>query len=219
MDDENKKWKILFWLVVAFGIWVFGFYLGRKTIKIPKPDVEIVYDTLPPIHDSIPYPKPVSVTKPIDTANIIKQCVKDGIYQELFPEKIVTQIVEVTKDDTTAIMKDWATKRSYSEKVFDIDTVGKMTVDAEVQYNRLKMVGYDFRPVQKTVTNTIYTVKAFKPMAGVGVLVNPWDEEKDPMAKVTAGFIIKDKVGFQADYQHAFRSKKDYVGGTILLTF
>lgn len=216
---DKNKWRIVFYLVVAFGIWLFGFYLGRKTIKTPAPGVDIVYDTLPPIHDSIPYPNPVAVVKPADTANIIKQCVKDGIYTELFPEKVVTQIVEVTKDDTTAIMKDWATKRYYSEKVFDIDTVGKMTIDAEVQYNRLKMVGYDYRPVQKTVTETRYVVKAFRPYAGVGGAINPWDAEKDPMGKVTAGFFIKEKIGLQADYQHSFKSKKDYVGATILFSF
>jgi hypothetical protein len=216
---SKDAWKVLFYLVVAFGIWLLGFYLGRKTIKIPQPGVEIVYDTLPPIHDSIPYPKPVTVLRPIDTANIIKQCVKDGIYQELFPEKIITQIVEVTKDDTTAIIKDWATKRYYSEKVFDIDTVGKMTVDAEVQYNRLKMVGYDYRPVQKTVTETRYVVKAFRPFIGVGGAVNPWDEKKDPQGAVSAGFFIKEKVGFEVDYQHSFKSKNDYVGGKILFSF
>ena len=219
MENEGKKWKILFWIVVAVGIWLFGFYLGRKTIKTPKPETEIIYDTLPPIHDSIPYPKPITVTRPIDTANIIKQCVKDGIYQELFPEKIITQIVEVTKEDTAAIMKDWVAERKYKEVLFENDSLGKFEIAEEVQYNRLKSRVYNYAPKQKTVIKTIYKVKAFKPMVGAGVLVNPWDEEKDPMAKVTAGFIVKDKVGLQVDYQHGFKSKKDYVGGTILLSF
>lgn len=215
----TEQWKYVFLAVVIFGILALGFFLGRKTVKIPEPRTITEYIQGPTVHDSIPVPYPVSVHDPIDTANIIKQCVKDGIYAELFPEKVITQYIEVSKADTTAIMKDWATTRKYSETLFDIDTLGRCSVDAEVQYNRVRFVSYDYTPVVKHVTEKQYIVKSFSPFVGAGAMINPWDAQMDPMAKVEAGFFIKEKYGLQLEYQHAFSTKNDFVGGSILFKF
>ena len=113
------KWKILFYATVIIGIFILGFYLGRKTIDKPETKIEIQYLPGEVIRDTHYVDKPVISYKPVDTLGIIQQCIKDGIYSELWPTKTVTEYVEVSKADTTAIMNDWATKRCYTEELFN----------------------------------------------------------------------------------------------------
>ena len=192
---EALKWKLICCAIVAVVLIGIGFFIGRKTVKIPAPETVTEYITLPPVHDSIPYPKPVYVQKPIDTAKIIQQCIADGIYQELWPEKIV----EIDKNDTTAIMADWATKRRYAETIFDVDTLGKCEINAEVQYNRLKMVGYTFTPVEKVVTNTIY--------------------QQNFLLGISGGAYFKDRYGVNVQYQHSVYDETSYLGGGFSIKF
>lgn len=221
MELSRKDWKNIFYLIVIFGIWLFGFYLGRTIIKVDKPDPDIVYIPGDTIRDSIPKPIPFYVEAPVDTADIIKQCVKDGIYYELFPEKTktVTEYIEVTKDDTTAIMRDWATKRAYSEVLFDSDTIGNCTVNIETQYNRVNNIDYTFVPVIKTITYKEETIKLFSPYVGGGVMLNPWDDAMNPIVNVKAGFFIKEKHGIQLDAGHALKSKEDFIGISYVRKF
>ena len=156
---------------------------------------------------------------PVDTLGIIQQCIKDGIYRELWPEKVVTEYIEVNKTDTTAIMQDWATKRFYTETLFNNDKQGSCTFDAEVQYNRLKMIDYAYSPIVQTVTETKYVTKLFSPFIGVSYLINPWDEIKNPMAQLNGGFYIKEKYGIQAIYQRSFKLNNDYVGTGFIYKF
>lgn len=215
----EKQWKYLFQAIVIFGIGLLCFYLGRKTIKEPAPKVITEYIKGETIHDSITVPVPYKVVEPIDTLGIIQQCVKDGIYAEMFPTKVITEYIEVDKSDTTTIMKDWATRRYYSEVLFDSDTLGTCKFDSEVQYNRLKVMSYEFTPVTKTITKTEYKVKVFSPFIKAGALINPWDEKMNPMGDVGVGFFIKEKYGFDLEYQHAFSSKDDYIGASIFYKF
>jgi len=220
MNIDNKyKWQLVFVAVLMAAIGVLCFFLGRSTIKQPKQDVVIEYVQGPTIHDTIVCPKPYEIIKPIDTLGIIQQCIRDGIYIELFPTKVITQYVEVTREDTTGILEDWASKRKYTEIIFDIDTLGKCVVNADVQYNRMALVGYEYTPVVKTITNTNYVVKKFSPFVGVGAMVNPWDGIKAPMGNATVGFFIKEKYGIQLQYQHAFNINCDFLGGNILFKF
>lgn len=215
----TNDWKIVFYIIIGLSIAGIFFFLGRKTVKIPKPEVKIEYIKGDIIHDSIPYPVPYKVAEPIDTVNIIKQCIKDGIYSELWPTKTVTEYVEVSKNDTTAIMTDWATKRHYAETIFDCDTLGSCKINAEVQYNRLMGIEYQYTPVSKRITETKYQIKLFSPYIGAGYLVNPWDNLKDPTMVVNGGFFIKEKYGFQIQYQHGFNSKNDFIGGGVIYKF
>lgn len=215
----EKEWKYLFQAIVILGIGLLCFYLGRKTIKEPTPKVVTEYIKGDTIRDTIETLKPYKVVEPVDTLNIIKQCIKDGIYAELWPTRTEYKEIIVTKEDTTTIMKDWATKRYYSETLFDSDTLGTCKFDSEVQYNRMRVMSYEYTPVTKVVTKTEYVTKLFSPYIGAGALYNPWDEIKNPMLQVNGGFFIKEKYGVQLQYQHAFTSKDDYIGGAILYKF
>ena len=219
MNEKTKRTLICFIISILL-CGLLGFYFGRKTIEISMPKTEVKYVKGEKVTDSIPYPEPVEVVKPIDTANIIKQCVKDGIYTELFPEKIVTEYIEVTKDDTTAIIKDWATKRVYSETLFDIDTVGKCVVEASIQYNRLSLLTYDYIPIEKQIAINTNKVKLFSPYIGIGVLVdNDFSEYLNYTPTANAGFFIKEKYGIHLQYGKSFKSKNNFFSASLLYKF
>jgi hypothetical protein len=205
-------------LLIILGLFGVGFYLGRKTIKT---DTKIVTEYIKgdTIRDTLFYPQPIKIIEPIDTLNIIKQCIKDGIYSELWPEKVITEYIEVTKQDTTKIMNDWATKRLYSETLFQNDSIGSCVVNAEVQYNRMKLIGYNYTPITKQVTETIYKTKLFSPFVGGGYLINPWEEKRNPIITLNGGVFIKEKYGLQIQYMRTLNSKNDYIGGNVLIKF
>lgn len=204
--------------IIAFGI--LGFYFGRKTLNVGKPHTEVVYVKGDKITDSIPYPVPYEVVRPADTADIIRQCVKDGIYTELFPEKIITEYIEITKEDTTEIIRDWATKRLYSETVFDIDTIGKCTIDASVQYNRMTLLSYSYVPVTKVTTITEYRVKFFSPYIGAGILLNnDFSNYMNVIPTINAGFFVKEKYGVHLQYGKMLENKNNLYGVSLLYKF
>lgn len=215
---NEKIINTLLSLLIILGLFGVGFYLGRKTIKT---DTKIVTEYIKgdTIRDTLYYPQPIKIIEPIDTLNIIKQCIKDGIYSELWPEKVITEYIEVTKQDTTKIMNDWATKRLYSETLFQNDSIGSCVVDAEVQYNRMKLIGYNYTPITKQVTETIYKTKLFSPFVGGGYLINPWEEKRNPIMTLNGGVFIKEKYGLQIQYMRTLNSKNDYIGGNVLIKF
>lgn len=224
MTEENKentsmnKWKLAFNIVVVIFLLTLGFFLGRKTIET-KTEIVTEYIQGEKITDTLFYPKPYKVYIKPDTLSIIQQCIKDGIYKELWPEKVVTEYIEVNKSDTTAIMNDWATKRYYSETLFNDEKQGSCAFNAEVQYNRLKMVDYTYTPVVQTITKTKYATKMFSPYVGLSYLENPWDEIKNPTIQLNGGVFIKETYGFQVLYQRGLKLKSDYIGGGFIYKF
>ena len=214
-----NEWKIAFYITMVVFFLTLGFFLGRKTIKEPATKIVTEYIEGEKITDTLYYPKPYKVVVPVDTLGIIQQCNKDGIYKEIRTERVVTEYIEVNKTDTTAIIQDWATKRFYTETLFNNDKQGTCTFDAEVQYNRLKIIGYTYSPIVQTVTETKYVTKLFSPFIGVSYLINPWDEIKNPMVQLNGGFYIKEKYGIQAIYQRGFKLNNDYIGAGLIYKF
>lgn len=218
MANEDK-WKIAFFCVMAIILFAIGFLLGRITFHEPTEKIVTKYVKGDVIHDSIKCPIPYMVVVPVDTIGIIQQCVRDGIYTELFPTKIITKYIEVTREDTSTVMKDWASKRYYSEILFNIDTLGSCVINTEVQYNRMRLISYDYKPIIKTITKTEYVKKLFSPFVGLGVSINPWDSELDQMANVNLGFFLKEAYGMQIKYQRGFNSRKDFLGLDVMYKF
>ena len=214
-----NEWKIAFYITMVVFFLTLGFFLGRKTIKEPETKIVTEYIEGEKITDTLYYPKPQKVGVSVYTLGSIQQCIKDGIDRELWPEKVVTEYIEVNKTDTTAIIQDWATKRFYTETLFNNDKQGTCTFDAEVQYNRLKIIGYTYSPIVQTITETKYVTKLFSPFIGVSYLINPWDEIKNPMVQLNGGFYIKEKYGIQAIYQRSFKLNNDYIGTGFIYKF
>lgn len=185
----NKLYAALGALVLGAALFLGGIYTGRKTM--PTKTIETIkYVELDPIHDSIPYPVPVRVTVPADTADIILQCIEDGIYAELFPEKVrlITDTVIIDKTDTSRILADWASVREYDQTLFDIDTLGRVQIRTSVQYNRLNTIHYDFTPIQKVITRETYMIRKFTPFVGAGA-------SSFPSCNAEAGFFLKQSWG------------------------
>ena len=214
----EKKWKILFHIIVIIILFIGGLLLGRCTKKVQE-KTKIEYIKGDTVREIIIKPVPELVQTPVDTVDIIKQCIKDGIYKDLWPERVVTKYIEVTKEDTTKIMKDWATKRIYDKTLFQIDSIGTFKLKAEVQYNRMQLLDYKYDPVYREITKTEYKVKTFSPFVGLGYLTNPWDEIRNPIITVNGGLFIKEKYGVQLQYMRTLNSKNDYIGGSLIYKF
>ena len=217
---EINYWKLSFNILIVIILLTIGFFIGRKTINT-EPTIKTEYIKGDIITNTLYEPVPYKVVEPVDTLNIIKQCINDGIYKELWPERVVTEYVEVevTKEDTTKIMNDWATKRLYSETLFNDNINGNCSINAEVQYNRLRVVGYDFTPITKVVTKETKVVKSYSPFVGINYLTNPWGEIKNPSIQLNGGLYIKEKYGVQLIYQRGFKLKDDYIGAGVLFKF
>lgn len=216
---DNRKFAIVCIIIMLVSC-TLGFFLGRGMVKSGSTINTVKYIKGEKITDTIEKPVPYSVFRPIDTANIIKQCVKDGIYSELFPEKIDIQYIEVTSEDTLAIIMDWASKRMYSEQLFDIDTVGKCTINATLQYNRISTLSYEYIPIEKQTTITISKVRLFSPYIGAGIVVEDnFHDYLNYMPMVTTGFFIKEKCGIGLQYGKSLRTKNNLFGASLLYKF
>lgn len=192
MTNKTKYIIITVGIVLLSALLFFGgIYVGKKRVPI-KEVTKIEYVKGETIHDTIVKPDVKYITRPIDTANIIKQCVADGIFNELFPEKHYTDTIVLYKEDTTKIMADWATKRDYEQQLFDIDTVGKLTIKTFTQYNRLGNIEYTYTPINKKETTTVFIERKFLPYIGIGLSTFPsYDAEIGLFYRKSFGFSIE----------------------------
>lgn len=190
-----------------------GFFAGRATKK-ETTKIEVRYEKGETIHDTVTITEPVEVEPVVDTASIIQQCIRDGIYAELFPNKTVidTQYIEVTREDTTAMLADWATAKTYNESLFDIDTLGRCDVSLTVQYNRLAALSYTYTPIQKTTTITTEKKRVVSPFIGLGVLTNPTDFGNSLMPSASVGIYIVEHYGVTLQYSRYIKNKENIVG-------
>ena len=209
MAEKNVNWwKIALFAVIVIGLCLLSYYIGRKR----EPDVivktEVKYVELPPIHDTIDKPVPYKVVVPADTADIILDCVKSGKFADLFPKQ-PGDTVYITKEDTAAVIKDWATERLYAETLFDVDTLGRCDVNALVQYNRLASLNYTFTPIQKQTEITTRSVRKFLPYVGAGLGTNG-------SVVAQGGMFIKEDAGFALQYYYNWQLKQ-HAGAAMFL--
>ena len=207
LKDEKTKKKIaktIGIIALVAGLLGTGFFTGRQTIK-HKTDTVTVYLPGEPVEIKVDNPVPVYVKVPADTANIIADCIKSGKFTDLFPTITKDSIVYVSKEDTAAVLRDWATERLYEQKVFDIDTVGTAVVKAKAQYNRITWITTTFTPVVKQTTVTTTVGKKYAPFVGAGVTTMP-------DVVVNAGMFFDDKYGASLMYEYNWDIKKHAVG-------
>lgn len=202
---KGKAVKAIEIIAVLAAVAAGGFFAGRKTTEPVQLPPEIIYLPGDSIEVEKPYPEPVYIKVPVDSANVIADCVKSGKFKELFPETIRDSIVYVTKEDTAAVIRDWATVRFYNEKVFDVDTVGAASVAAKVQYNRLEFMNVTFVPVQKNTTVTKVVGKKYSPFVGGGITTMP-------SYIINAGIYFDDKYGTGIMFQRDWKDKRSSVG-------
>ena len=219
MNEKQKKRLIILFIVTALLTAVIGFFLGRSTIE-KEIVTNIKYIKGEKITNTIDKPVPYAVEIPADTLSIIQDCIKNGIYSELFPEKIITELVNITHEDTLAIVRDWAIKRLYDEVLLDSDTIGKFEIKMEVQYNRMGMLTYSFTPVHKHIETKISQVKKFSPFIGAGFSYGTWgDDLSDVLLNLNAGFFIKETYGINFQYNRSTYLNANYFGGSFFYKF
>lgn len=209
--NERNWWKIAVIAIAALTLFWGGFYLGRSRDPEVITKEVVKYVELPPIHDSIPYPKPYKVVEPVDSMNIIMEAKMSGLLAELFPNE-GKDTVYVTEKDTTAALRDWATERLYSETLFDSDTLGRFSFDAMVKYNRLASFDYTFIPVQKQTETTIKTTRKFLPYLGAGIAT-------DGALMGQGGMFFHQDAGFAVQYRYDTQLKQNSVGAMFLYMF
>ena len=217
----NLDWKKnTAYILVVFALLFIGFLIGRKTID-GETKTETKYVTLPPIHDTITEPYIVETKLQVDTGRIIQECIKNGLYYELFPykEKIDTIF---TSRDTAQIMYDWAATRRYKEILFDADTIGKCEIDVSVQYNRLDTMRYTYIPVQKQTEIKKESTRFMSPFIGVGVStsVSPSTEiGKHTSVDFEVGMFVNEKYGIGVEYQYEILNGSHNIGGVFYYKF
>ena len=211
MDKVNWL-EIALIIVAALALFWGGFFIGRARDPEVIIKEKIKYVELPPIHDTLYRPKPYKVIEPVDSLNIIMEAKLSGLLAELFPNDGKKDTVYVAKDDTTAIMKDWATERKYKETLFDSDTLGRFSFDATVKYNRLADFGYTFVPIQKQTEITTKTTRKFLPYVGVG-----FDSGLGVLGQ--AGMFFHQDAGFAIQYRYDTKLKQNQFGGLFLYMF
>lgn len=216
MVNKNTLITFIIGLIIFCAL---GFFLGRSTSTIGETNTVVKYVKGEKITDSIPYPEPYEVVKPTDTASVIQDCIKKGIYTELFPEKTNIEYVVITKEDTSAIIQDWGIKRLYHETLFDNDTVGSCEIDAEVQYNRLSHLLYTYVPIQKETTITQNKVRFFSPFIGFGAGYAHWSDNKDWLLNANLGFFIKETYGLNIQYNRSLNFETNYLGCSFIYKF
>lgn len=181
-----------------------GFLLGRCS---KEEVVNTITEYIPsePIHDSIPYPVPEIVIPPIDTCSIIQECILKGIYQDLFPTKEIVKdsIVYIPESDTTEIVMDWATKRIYKETLFDDSKLGKLLVTADVQYNRLMNLKYNYDPIKQVVTDKVIYTPLISPY--VGASYGTFNT-----ISLRAGTYFKESVGIEYQFMHSLDLQRTF---------
>jgi hypothetical protein len=126
--------KTIIYIITIFVALATGFFAGRMNIN-SSPD--IVVKRGDPVHEDIHVPEP-------------KVSVPDN---PVLPVKIVyihDTVPAYQVVDTTAIITDYIAKREYNLPVFN-NELGKLSINADVQYNKLFDLSYDFTPVQKEI--------------------------------------------------------------------
>lgn len=106
-------YKILIVLGVSLLTFLLGFVVGKKSIKVPEPIVKIQtkYIKGETITQPVFIDKPLLI--PVDTIDLLTRCIKDGVYSELFPDRVDT--VYTIPGDSLAMLNDWANIRHYEQ--------------------------------------------------------------------------------------------------------
>lgn len=173
---------------------IIGFCIGRCTIE-PEIKTKVKYVHRPTIHDSIPAPVPYEVKIPSSPE-----------YKYKYIDSSKTVI------DTSAIINDWITSKSYQSILIDNDTIGKLKLNAEVQYNGLRKLDYEFTPIQVVTTTVTSNKKKLEFLGGAGLSTNG-------IVNFQLGIITKNHLGFSYQFNIDPSNGKNYHGLNVLLKY
>lgn len=95
--------------------------------------------------------KAMPANAPIDPVVDLSHCPKDCDCkkEQIFRQSPGNDSIHIYR----AVYADYIKIRKDHVSIFDIDTLGTLTVDATIQFNRSHGYGYDFKPKIKTINN------------------------------------------------------------------
>jgi hypothetical protein len=205
--------SILLLLLIFFG----GFFIGRNTIEIKEVTVTeyIKGDT---IRDTVKISDPIEVKAKIDTIGFLNYCLNDPVYRRSFEIVIKDTVIQTIAADTSSVLLDWVTERSYSEVLFDTDSTGKCEVDLGIKYNKLTYLDYSYIPVIKSTVIEKEKRYSLEPFIGGGFTV-AIDNNRiaNPGAILQGGLYFNENYGVSVTYQYLFGSLQNQVISAQLL--
>lgn len=154
--------KVILYIVLAFILsnCVTGYFCYKEGFKNTNSKVQTNTRYLPgdSIRDTLRVPHYIEVPG------------KDVIYPQKHDTIWKDSISYIHSSiDTSAVISDWSKVRYYNEEIFDIDTVGKMNLSWENQYNKTFNLTYSFVPYQKVIQKkTDTSPQKFRVMGGIG---------------------------------------------------
>ena len=153
-------------ILILIGVFVIGFWLGKK--QMPVTSTQVSYDSLPAIVISKDSSElaPASETKPDSIVYLVRY--KDRPVADSSAIEQLTLEIDSLRS-YLATIEDWNIKREYGDVLFDSDTLGRAEYTATVQYNKLVQFDYNYNPLQMIVTNTIAIPK--NPRWGLGIQI------------------------------------------------
>lgn len=186
---NSMKNKNIKWIIAILIVGITAFFIGRSVSNKET----IKYIEGPTITDSIPYPVPYEVKVPSEPEYIYK---RDTLWQDslIFVHETI---------DTLAILADWIKQRNYENVLFDVDTLGRLVVNTQVQYNKLQDLRYTFTPVQKQVTKMKDPL--FEPFIFLGANVTYWRPELEVGTFIKSHYGIGFEVGYVEKPTYSFK--------------
>ena len=189
--------KLLNWkcILIAIVMLAVGFFAGRWNTDTIESVKYVKGDT---IHDSIEVPEPYEV-KVID--NPVLPTKPDTVTLEGGKEYITLKV------DTAKIIAEYVAEVSYNIPIFNNDTLGVLTADLKVQYNKLKNFSYDLTPVKKVVTVerkrvlTPFVEASYNSLNCVGIGGGIYINDVGVSAKYVTDFVKK---GFEVGLHYKF---------------
>lgn len=182
--------KIYILLAVILLTAIISFFAGRSTIESKT---DIVYVKGKEVHDTITIDSTKIVTETIPSKPVLP--LKPDTIEIPGGKEVIVQVV-----DTAKLIQEYIVKREYYNILFDDDTQGRLTLGADVQYNKLTQIRYSFTPVEKK------TVRERSVTPYISTVYNSLG-----FIEASAGIYFKD-FGIQGGYVTDFNKKAFLVG-------
>lgn len=200
-NNINTICKWIFLGILFISSLISSYLLGRDSVKIKTVDKNIKYTTGTISTGKVELPDPFLEVK---LPNYILANWNDTIWKD-------STVYKVQPIDSAKILEDYLTTRYYNINILNNDTIGKLDIDAQTYMNRLKVLGYTFKPVQKEINTVVQKSISWEVFAGGGVGTNS-------IGNLQLG-IYHNNFGVGYQFMYDLDRTKSYHGLNILYKF
>lgn len=189
-----------------------GFWIGRATLPVKE---RVEYVPLPAVRGSLTGFELTPISEvlagiprfiPIYRDLSVPQQARDSAPAP--PEHLPARQID-TLASYRATIEDWNIRRTYARTLFDDPQLGRLSLTAAIQYNKLDTLGWEFAPIQRTVTQI--RRPTWQPFASIGY--NTFEQ-----GSIGVGALYKN-VGGQVRLIRDFRGQRTALGGEVMIRF